>query len=82
MNMSKSKCNSIHEKAIRLREGGVVEVDGHFVRAVKVGFVYNTCELCEMDCLCHFGTEMLDVCKECDSINGDYYYLKLVNKKR
>jgi len=79
--MSKSKCDIIHDKAIRLVEGGVVEVDGLFVRAIRIDIMYDTCELCEMDCLCHFGTEMLDVCKECDSIDVHYYYLKLVNKK-
>lgn len=82
MNISKLKCNSIHEKAIRLLEGGVVEVDGLFVRAVKINCMYDTCDLCEMDCLCHFGAEMYEVCKECDSIDVNYYYLKLVNKIR
>lgn len=78
--MSKSNCDRIHEKAIRLIEGGVVEVDGLFVRAVRTNVMYDTCDLCEMDCLCRIGTEMLDVCKECDRINANYYYLKLVNK--
>ena len=80
--MGKLKGNSIHEQAIRLIEGGVVNVDGHFVRAVKVNWESDTCDLCEMDCLCHFGTEMLAVCIACDSIDTNNYYLKLVNKKR
>lgn len=80
--MSNSNNKMIHEKAIRLLEGGIVEVDGLFVRAVRIDVMYDTCDLCEMDSLCHFGTEMLDVCKECDSIDVHYYYLKLVNKKR
>lgn len=79
--MTKSKYDIIHDKAIRLVEGGVVKVDGLSVRAVRINVMHDTCDLCEMDCLCHFGTEMLDVCKECDRINADYYYLKLVNKK-
>lgn len=78
--MSKSKHDIIHDKAIRLIEGGVVEVDGLFVRAVRINVMYDTCLQCEMDCLCHIGTEMFDVCKKCDEINGDYNYLKLVNK--
>lgn len=81
MIMSKSKNDIIHDKAIRLIEGGVVEVDGLYVRAVRINVMYDTCNLCEMDCLCHFGTEMLEVCNECDRINADYYYLKLVNEK-
>lgn len=80
--MGKLKCNSIHEKAIRLLEGDVVNVDGHFVRAVKVNWEFDNCSLCEMDCLCQYGTEMVSVCIECDSIGKNKYYLKLVNKKR
>lgn len=79
--MSRSKCNSIHEKAIRLIEGGVVEVDGLSVRAVKMEFGADACGICPMDCLCHFGTEVLEVCKECDSIGIYDYCLKLVNEK-
>lgn len=75
-----SKCNSIHEKAIRLVEGGIVEVDGVFVRAIKAPVDYITCEVCDMDCLCHLGTEMADVCEECDSVGNWGYYLKLINR--
>lgn len=77
--MSKTNDKMIHDKAIRLLEGGIVEVDGLFVRAIKSDFWFEACDLCEMDCLCHSGTEMIDVCKECDSIDVDYVYLKLVN---
>lgn len=79
--MTKSKCDIIHDKAIRLIEGGVVEVDGLFVRAIKYGSVFGICMECSMDSLCHYSTEVLDVCTKCDEINGDKYYLKLVNKK-
>lgn len=79
MIMSKSRYDMIHEKAIRLIEGGVVEVDGLFVRAIKYDPWFEACLKCEMDCLCHFGTEMFEVCKECDEIEVHYYYLKLVN---
>ena len=81
MNISKPKCNSIHEKAIRLIEGDVVEVDGLFVRAGELDFGSELCEICPMDCLCYFGTDMLDVCKEYNSIGKYDYYLKLANKK-
>ena len=69
---------TIHEKAIRLLEGGIVDVDGHSVCAIKAPVEYCTCEVCDMDCLCHKGTEMADVCEECDSIGSWEYYLKLV----
>lgn len=73
---------TIHEKAIRLIEGGIVDVDGHAVRAIKAPVEYCTCEVCDMDSLCHRGTEMADICEECDSVGNWGYYLKLVNKKK
>ena len=80
--MSKSKCNSIHEKAIRLLEGGFVEVDGHSVYAVKAPIDSNPCEICSMDCMCVFGKEMPTICIECDSISNSDYYLKLGKRKK
>ena len=79
--MSKSKYDIIHEKAIRLIEGGVVEVDGLSVRAINIGSEYECCEICDMDCLCLIDTEMLKVCEQCDWISAGNYYLKLVNAK-
>ena len=78
--MSKSNNKMIHEKAIRLLEGGVVEVDGLSVKAVEVDSVVDECYLCEMDSLCHIGSNMAKVCAECDSIGQEHYYLKLVNE--
>lgn len=69
---------SIHEKAIRLLEGGIVEVDGHSVRVKKTPTYFDSCNYCEMDCLCHTGTEMELVCKECDSITLRNCFLVLV----
>lgn len=69
---------SIHEKAIRLIEGGIVEVDGHSVRLNKEDSDLLSCELCDMDCLCRQGTEMCDVCVECASIVRGECYLELV----
>ena len=69
---------SIHEKAIRLIEGGIVDVDGHSVRLMKIPDVFDTCYHCDMDCLCHTGTEMCDVCIECVEISKKNCILKLV----
>ena len=60
---------SIHEKAIRLIKGGIVNVDGHSVKLVNVPDMFDTCNSCEMDCLCHIGTEMYYVCIECVGIS-------------
>lgn len=69
---------SIHEKAIRLIEGGIIEVDGHSVRLVQDDSDLLSCELCEMDCLCHVGSEMCSVCVECVSIVKGQCFLELV----
>ena len=73
---------SIHEKAIRLVEGGIVEVDGQSVRLVKIPDSFGTCYYCEMDCLCHTGTEMCDVCIECVEISKKNCILELVTSSR
>ena len=69
---------SIHEKAIRLIEGGIVDVDGHSVKLVQIPDKFDTCNDCEMDCLCHIGTEMCDVCIECVEISKKNCILELV----
>ncbi len=69
---------SIHDKAIRLIEGGMVDVDGHVVKLGKDTFPFNPCLGCEMDSLCYMGTEMCYVCQECDMITGKTCYLTLV----
>lgn len=69
--------NSIHEKAIRLVEGGIVDVDGLSVKLVKDPNLFDPCYLCEMDSLCHIGTEMCSVCEECDHITHMNCFLML-----
>lgn len=69
--------NTIHEKAIRLIEGGHVEADGHSVRMAIVAEPFEPCAACEMDCLCHEGTEICELCVECDGITGRGCYLIL-----
>ena len=71
---------SIHEKAIRLVEGGIVDVDGHSVRLNKDALTFLPCDCCEMDSICLEGTEMCDVCKECDAITKLDCFLTLVNQ--
>ena len=71
---------SVHEKAIRLVEGGVVDVDGHSVKLVKAPYIFDPCFCCEMDCLCHSGNEMCDVCEEYDAITKLDCLLTFVNE--
>ena len=67
-----------HEKAIRLIEGGIVDVDGHSVKLVTIPDMFDTCNSCDMDCLCRIGTEMCYVCIECVGISKKNCILKLV----
>lgn len=77
------KLKSLHERAIRLVEGGVVQVDGYVVRAIKAPIDELPCNVCDMDCLCHRDddTEMAYLCEKVDEIERDCYYLKLVEAK-
>ena len=73
------KEKEIHEKAIRLLEGGIVSVDGHGVTLRKCPLDEDACMICEMDSICRIGTEMYSVCMECDIISNDSCYLKLTH---
>ncbi len=69
---------SVHDKAIRLLEGGIVDVDGHAVKVIDREYISDPCFCCDMDCLCHSGNEMCLVCTECDDITGHNCFLCLV----
>lgn len=71
----------LHEKAIRLIEGGEVQAEGLWVRLIKVPYAFDPCLICDMDCLCHQGNEICNLCIECGNITSEGCYLKLVNKK-
>lgn len=71
----------VHEKAIRLVEGGIVEVDGHSVRLKHRRIYCNPCYDCEMDCLCHKGNDICNLCEECDSILNEDCWLVLMDGK-
>lgn len=79
----KRKQKNLHERAIRLVEGGVVSVDGNAVRAFKAPLDMHPCLICKMDCLCHRDedTEIVCLCEEVDNIGKGSYYLKLENTK-
>lgn len=81
--MKKMILKSVHDKAVRLVEGGHVEVDGLTVRAIKVPIHYSPCAICEMDSLCYKSevSEMAYVCKEVDYYRKGRYYLKFVNRR-
>ena len=72
--MTKKK-QSLNDKAIRLVEGGIVEVNGHDVKLGQNTYIFDPCYCCEMDCLCHKGNEMANICEECDSLTGNDCFL-------
>lgn len=73
------KEKEIHEKAIRLLEGGKVIVDGLSVKMAKCPTEELACNICKMDSICHFGSEMHYVCRECDMISQQNCYLILTH---
>lgn len=67
----------VHDKAIRLLEGGVVSCTGHAVRVCGVIGTDSPCQLCDMDSACN--TEMFCLCNECDVITGSLHILKFAH---
>lgn len=68
------KVDTLYAKAVRLAEGGVVEINGHFVKAIDAGEVDNPCEVCNMDSVCHM--EMVDLCAEVNGYTRSPHILK------
>lgn len=68
---------SLHEKAVRLSEGGFAKIDGLVIKAVEVTTDDVPCNICDMDCLCRM--EMCDLCAEVESYSHKRYRLQLVN---
>ena len=69
----------MHDKAIRLVEGGFVWHDGHFIGAKKVVSNDTPCDICNMDSICR--SEMMDICAECELIGKARYFLYLANRR-
>ena len=77
MGKKKETGMSIHEKALRLIEGGVVACNGHAVRAIEVVGDDIACNYCDMDSACNM--EMTDLCAECDMISHTRHLLKFAH---
>lgn len=76
------KQQTIHEKAIRLIEGGLVNVDGHCVRLNTTSGDWDVCIACNMDSICRSNSEMSLVCRECDNITQKHCWLELVTNDK
>lgn len=67
----------LHDKAIRLLEGGRVEINNLVVGAKLAPEREFSCNCCEMDCLCD--NEMCALCNELEMFGGNLHYLFLTN---
>lgn len=67
---------TLHEKAVRLCEGGIVEVNGLFLRARNIKRHFNSCQQCCMDSACD--EEINKLCAECDQYNHKNHILEIV----
>ena len=68
---------SVHEKALRLIEGGLVACNGLVVRAIDVTGDDIACNYCDMGSACNM--DMTELCAECDGITHTRHYLELVS---
>jgi hypothetical protein len=71
-----------HDKAIRLLEGGIVEIDANWFRLKRFPDDYdgNPCEECTLDSICRL--EHTDVCAECEAISNVRCCLQLAHESR
>ena len=82
-----------HDKAIRLLEGGIVEIEANWFRLKRFPNDYdgNPCEECELDSICRqehtdicveCRLEHLDICVECEAISNQRCCLQLASESR
>lgn len=79
MAKKRTKRMSLHDMAVRLCEGGVVEYNSLFLKATTVPDEEIACDVCRMDCLCH--GNMIDLCSACDDYDRRKHLLYLANEK-
>lgn len=68
---------TVHDKAIRLLEGGVVNIEGNWfgLRRLSDDYDDSPCIACNLDSICK--KEHSDICNECDAISGTKCFLQL-----
>lgn len=72
---------NVHDKAIRLLEGGIVEIRGNWFGLLKFPADYDDfpCVECDLDSICR--NDHIDVCTECEKISNRRCCLKLALKE-
>lgn len=73
---------TIHDKAIRLAEGGIVEIDSNWFRLIRYPEYYegDPCFECDLDSICRM--DHTDICAECECILRRKCRLELASKGR
>lgn len=76
--MKKKREPTLHEKAIRLLEGGRVEINGNYFKAERLVETDNgiPCWYCNVDCRCQ--SEVDEMCNYLDSFGKGTYVLNLL----
>lgn len=74
--MKTKKQMTLHDKAVKLCEGGVVWCMGHYVKAQTLETDDFPCFDCKMYSICH--DELIDLCAECDNLTNENHMLILV----
>ncbi len=67
---------TLHEKAIQLCEGGIVEINGLCLRASTIKEGFNSCQDCCMGSACD--EDISKLCAECDQYNHKNHILEIV----
>lgn len=86
MKKKNDKPLSAHDKAIRLLEGGSVEIDSNWFRLATVNGKIDACNECKLDSICRINHGF--VCMEVDDIDRDKdgcprsHYLVLCSKNQ
>lgn len=71
----------LHQNAIRLLDGGAVEVDGYTVMLEGAYYLADPCNVCEVYSICHKYSDMYYLCMECDFVSGKDCVLKFSPNK-
>lgn len=73
---------TVHDKAIRLLEGGIVQIEGKRFRVKRFPDYYDgiTCFDCSLQSICR--QEHLNICAECEAISNRDCCLEIANKGR
>lgn len=72
----------VHNKAIRLLEGGIVNIEGNWFRLSRFPEYYDglACNDCDLDSLCR--EEHQNICALCDALSGRVCCLQLVTNRQ